>query len=209
MEQAGGIVLFPIMIGFAPPNYGNDLLARFAKAPITNPFQAYLAATVALARGEAHRAGQITDSMLARDTTAYPAFLRGLFVAAHGWRQVLAGDSTQGLHDLARGLEMAGGAGGTFLNGPPRLQLALIMAARPDSRAEGIHRLKHGFDNDLGLLPVVYFALGRASEAQGDKAGATEAYSQFLRLWDKADSSAQGTVREAREGLRRVTVEPR
>jgi hypothetical protein len=69
--------------------------------------------------------------------------------------------------------------------------------------------LENGFDNDHGLLPLTFFALGRAYEAAGNRPAAADAYSQFLRLWDKADSTVQGRVQQAKDGLMRVTGEPK
>ena len=63
--------------------------------------------------------------------------------------------------------------------------------------------------NDLGAVPVAYFALGRAAEAAGRKDEALFGYGQFVRLWDKSDSAAAGRVREAKEALARLTGEPK
>lgn len=94
------------------------------------------------------------------------------------------------------------------MTAPIRLQLAGLLASRPPTRAEGIRLLRYGFDADFGTEPMVQFALGQAYEAAGDRPAAAEAYGRFLRLWNKADSSAQPRVQEAREGLKRVTGEP-
>jgi predicted TPR repeat methyltransferase len=68
--------------------------------------------------------------------------------------------------------------------------------------------LQYGFVYDVGVTPIAQYTLGRAEERSGNRAAAADAYSQFLRLWDRADSSAQPRVMEVREALKRVTGEP-
>jgi serine/threonine-protein kinase len=206
-EQAGGIKLFPLMVGIAPPGYGAEYLARFDKAPLLSPFQAYIAATIKLAQGDIPRGGKIVDSLLASDTTKYPPFLHSLLIAARGWRTVLAGDTIAGLKDMARGVGQAAPMGGSFLNAPVRIQYAAVLASRPDTRQQGIRLLRYGFDNDIGFQPMTVFALARGYDAAGDKVNARQAYSQFLRLWNKADESAKPRIEEAKEALQRLTGE--
>jgi hypothetical protein len=81
--------------------------------------------------------------------------------------------------------------------------------ARPETRQEGIQWLRYGFDDNPIYLPLTYLALGRAYEAAGEPDSAALAYGRFARLWDKADPTLQGRVREAREALQRLTAEPR
>jgi hypothetical protein len=147
------------------------------------------------------------DSLLASDTTKYPPFFSSMLVACRGWRTVLAGDTVAGLKDMARGLEDAAPVGGSFLTGPVRLQYAAILASRPDSRQQGIRLLRHGFDTDIGFLPMTVMALARAYEAVGDKANAAEAYGRLIRLWNKADESGKARVDEAKAALERLTGE--
>jgi hypothetical protein len=88
-----------------------------------------------------------------------------------------------------------------------RFQLGLALAARPETRAEGITRLKYGFDLQPLYLPLTQLALGRTYEAAGQRDSSVQAYSRFLRFWDKADPEMQGRVREAREALQGLTRE--
>lgn len=90
----------------------------------------------------------------------------------------------------------------------PRLQLALAMAARPETRAEGMRWLRYGFETLPLYKPLTFLALGHAYEAAGRRDSAAQAYSRFLRLWDKADPELQGRVREARAALQEVSKEP-
>jgi hypothetical protein len=48
-----------------------------------------------------------------------------------------------------------------------------------------------------------------AMEAAGQRDSALYAYGKFVRLWDKADPSLQGRVKEAREAMARLSAEPK
>jgi len=205
-QQAGAIYLEPAMLGIAPSSYAKTFLEDFDRAPINNPFVAYFRAAILLSRGDAQRAGHILDSAVS-DSLKFPEFLRGAYVGALGWRALMVGDTTTGIRLLRTGAERLGG--NSFFSAPLRLQLGAALAARPDSRDQGLKLLHYGFVNDLGVLPVAYLALGRAAEAAGRKEDAIFGYGQFVRLWDKADSSAAFQVQEAKEGLIRMTGEPK
>src|SRR3954467_12620549 len=88
-----------------------------------------------------------------------------------------------------------------------RFQLALALAARPETRAEGIRWLRYGFNPEPLYLPLSYLALGHAYEVGGQRDSAAAAYGRFLRLWDKADPEVQSRVREARDALQEVSRE--
>jgi len=106
-------------------------------------------------------------------------------------------------------LAKTGGPNTAELTAYLRFQLALVLAADPDSREEGISRLRYSFDNTaLYLVPLAYLALGRTYEAAGEADSAVMAYSRFVRLWDKADPELQDRVTEARDALERLTAEP-
>ncbi|HSE46877.1 MAG TPA: hypothetical protein VLA89_16280, partial [Gemmatimonadales bacterium] len=114
-----------------------------------------------------------------------------------------------GIAQMRRGIETLGNQGGAITGGAVRLHFALGLASQPATRDEGIRLLENGFDNDGLLLPLTFLALGRAYEAAGNRAAAADSYSQFLRLWDKADPKVQARVRQAKDGLVRVSGEPR
>ena len=88
-----------------------------------------------------------------------------------------------------------------------RFQMALVLAARPESRAEGIRWLQYGFETMPLFQPLALLALARAYESAGQRDFAAVAYGRFLRLWDKADPELQGRAREAASGLQEVTAE--
>jgi hypothetical protein len=88
-----------------------------------------------------------------------------------------------------------------------RFQLGLALAARSETREEGIRWLSYGFDLQPLYLPLTRLALGRTYEAAGQRDSAAVAYSRFLRLWDKADPELQGRVKEARAALQEISAE--
>jgi hypothetical protein len=70
----------------------------------------------------------------------------------------------------------------------------VALARRPATRAQGIRRLRYGFDTDYEYLPLALLALGDALEASGDRAGARAAYGEFARLWQEADRRLRPVV---------------
>jgi tetratricopeptide (TPR) repeat protein len=203
-EQAGGMRLIPHVLGFAPPDYEAEFQAQFLKAPVANPFQAVFLALLLLNSGEGPRASRLIDSLVP-DTIKMPGVLRGAVIGARGIRKVQTGDTAGAIADLRYGSERVGNS--MVFNGGARLQLGAVLAARPATRDEGLRLLRHAFDSDLGFQPIAAFSLGRAAEAAGQRDLAIEGYSNFLRMWDKADASVQGRVTEAKEALARLTAE--
>ena len=84
---------------------------------------------------------------------------------------------------------------------------ALSLAARRDTRAEGIRSLSYGFDMLPLYKPLTLLALGHTYEAAGARDSAVQAYNHFLNLWDKADPQLQGRVHEARSALQELSRE--
>ncbi len=214
---AVGLLGWPIVLGLAPPSSGgarlDSLLALDpevagnpgAGSPITEAIRA-------MARGRPDDAIRTAsegmrpagrDRLIRRGTAG--CWRRPS--VGHGWpRETRPAAST----DCAPGLAKAGGPNTAETTAFLRFQLALALAADPDTREEGISRLRYSFDNTaLYLLPLAYLALGRTYEAAGKRDSAAIAYGRFVRLWDKADPELQGRVTEAREALQRLTAEPR
>jgi hypothetical protein len=208
-DQANGILLTPLILGFAPPNYAPPTLGKMTGAPRRNPFQVYVASILALDRGDRAEGVRLIDSLLASPTPNMPPQWSAILRAAKGWSVMIAGDTAQGTQAMRTALEEAGAGWGPWLTAPLRLQLATALTQRPATREEGRRLLQYGFVYDVGVTPIAQYALGRAEENDGNRAAAAEAYGQFLRLWDRADSSAQPRVREVREALKRVTGEVR
>jgi tetratricopeptide (TPR) repeat protein len=204
---AYGILLLPQMLGFAPSDYQPPALAKLTNAPRKDPLQVYLAAVLALGRGDRAEGARLTDSLLANQTANMPPQFWRVMHAMKGWSVMLAGDTASGIKQMREALEVAAPGWIPFFTAPIRLQLAAALTQRPATREEGRRMLQYGFVYDVGVTPIAQYALGRAEENNGNRAAAAEAYSQFLRLWDRADSSAQPRVTEVREALKRVTGE--
>ena len=151
--------------------------------------------------------GRIARALAIRDSTKIPAAARGMLIAGDGWGAVLQGDSADGIARMRSGLDLVAAPGAAEQTAFLRFQLAQALAARPETRAEGVRRLKYGFELEPLYQPLTHLALGRTYEAAGQRDSAAVEYSRFLRFWDKADPELQGRVREAREGLEAVTRE--
>jgi eukaryotic-like serine/threonine-protein kinase len=211
---AAGLLGTPLLLGIAPPGFAGarvDSLMALDPELSSARRSAYGAAMKAIAQRRADEAVQrVSEGIEAPDSSPDSTRSRGLLLATRGWARLVQGDTAAGITDLRSGLAQTGGpntAAGTALH---RFQLALALSANPDTRTEGITRLRYGFDN-LGfyLMPLAYLALGRTYEAGGKPDSAAIAYGRFVRLWDKADPELQGRVVEAREALFRLTAEPR
>ena len=209
---AAELLGWPVALGLAPPFLARraDSLAALEEDVMANPrVAAYVEAVQAVALGRPEEAAKrATEGMEAPDPTPDSTRNRGVLRATVGWARLVQGDTAQGIADLRAGLALTGGPNGgdtSFL----RFQLALALAAEPETRAEGITRLRHGFNGSALFLPLTYLALGRTYEAGGKADSAAMAYGRFLRLWDKADPELQGRVTEAREAIQRLTAEPR
>ena len=195
------------LAGYGPPGYAQPWTDRLVKAPASrNPYLRYYQALYALTRADTTAADTLIAGGLALDTITVNRPLRALLEAAQGWRMMVAGDTAGGVQRLRDKLSRTSAAGPT-LSAPLRLQLALALAAGPTTRAEGIRRLRYGFANDVGYIPIIDLAIGRAAEAGGDRETAIDAYRRFLHLWDHADAELQGQVEEARLALARLASE--
>jgi hypothetical protein len=176
---AAGLLGAPVALGLAPPSaWGpkvDSLIAQDRKGDESPQETAYANVIGAAARGRTAEAVELaTEAIRAPSTTDDSTRSRGLLRAALGWARLVEGDTAAGIADLRTGMSVTGGQGGgaAFL----RLQLALALSADPQTRAEGISRLRYGFNGTgLHLLPLTYLALGRTYEAAG-----------------KADSAAPG-----------------
>ena len=213
------VQMIPIWGGFAPPGYADSLQAEIERSGIaaanvastTNPYELYFRSIFELGQGNAAAAAPMIARGLAMDSTALRNFggqwIHGLFVAADGWRSVLTGDTTAGLGKITDGLKQIGPFGGPAMSAPLRLHRAAVMASRPQTREQGLNWLRYGMGYDLQYLPVSRLAVGRALEAAGDRAGAIEAYGEFVRYWQKADPALQPRVQQTRDLIARLQKE--
>ncbi|MGE0556584.1 MAG: protein kinase, partial [Gemmatimonadales bacterium] len=204
-------ILTPLMLGIAPPGFAAGDRERILAAPRTNPFQVYAVVQVMVTLGDLDLASRLVDSVLGApavtaDTTRSGSYLRGGMTAVKGQIALERGDTTGGLGLLQGGLREAGVAN-LFLTAGQRLAYARTLAARPATREQGIRLLENGFESDFGAKAYTRLLLGRALEAAGDRGAAVRNYSEFLRLWDKADPDARAWVTEAGLAVRRLTSE--
>jgi serine/threonine-protein kinase len=212
---AAGMLGWPIALGIAPPSFGGarlDSLLSQDPAVTGSPRRtAFQEAIRAMVRGRADEASRkASEGMKLPDGSPDSTRNRGLLEATAGWARLVRGDTAGGIDALRSGLAKTGGPNSAEITAFLRFQLALVLAADPDTRKEGISRLRYSFDNNaLYLVPVAYLALGRTYEAAGKADSAAMAYGRFVRLWDKADPELQDRVTEAREALERLTSEPR
>jgi hypothetical protein len=210
---AVGLLGWPIALGIAPRSFGgarlDSLLALDLDKSESPRKGAYPQAIRMLVNGNPKEAREIVaQGMALPDETADSVRNRGLLRATGGWARLIEGDTTGGIQDLRNGLAEASGPGAGERTGFLRFQLGLVLAARPETRGEGIRRLRYGFDNTaVYFIPLSYLALGKTYQAAGQRDSAAMAYSRFLRLWDKADPELQEKVREAKEALQELTRE--
>ncbi|MHB1330322.1 MAG: hypothetical protein ACYC2K_19150, partial [Gemmatimonadales bacterium] len=202
-ELRGSALLHPITLGIAPAGYAGDIATRVLAAKRVHPFQVHAVIQVALVRGDLALAERLADSLLARDTVAVGGAVRSLVTAAKGRVMLARGDTLGGIRLLGSALDGAAGTIPPFLSAPARLELATVLAMRPETRAVGLMRLRYGFESDLGLVPVTQLLLGRALEAAGETQDAVSAFGRFLRLWAADD----GWAAEARTAVGRLTGE--
>ena len=120
---------------------------------------------------------------------------------------MLTGDTTGGLGKINDGLKQISSFGGPAMSAQLRLHRAAVMAMRPQTREQGLNWLRYGMGYDLQYIPISRLALGRALEAAGDRAGAIEAYGEFVRYWQKADPALQPRVQQTRDLIARLQKE--
>ncbi len=206
---AAGLLAWPLAMGLGDPARSPvpDSLYRAADP---GPERSVISASRAVMQGDPAAAKREIDGALATgDRASLPQLWRGLLLGTRGWATLVEGDTLAGVRQLREGLDTAAAPGTEEHTAFLRFQLALALAGRPDTRREGIRRLRNSFELQPLFIPLSFLALGRAWEAEGQADSAAYAYGQFLRLWDKADPELQGRVTETREALRLITAEPR
>jgi TolB-like protein len=207
--RLGAIALtLPILLGITPRAPVPELESRVRAMGSAKPIPNMALAELHLARGEPAAARAVLARARASDTVKASPVLGALLDATEGWADLLEGDTSSGLRRIEAGLSHPGALAVDAPSLPLRLQWALALAARPATRAEGIRRLRYGFELDAVVLPLTFYALGQAYEANGDRAEAAHFYASFLRLWDHADPELQFWVERAREAVKTASNEP-
>ncbi len=205
--------LLPVIAGIADSSFA----ARAIEDAYYPPAYPELAQTFlysrmlyALSQGRSDEARDVADQALAAEGEDWSrATLEPLIRAGLGWADIIDGDTVGGLEKLEAGIEEAGFAlYATNLGGPLRFVWTSTLAAYPPTREEGIRRLRHGWSFfDFHYFAIRFLLLGRALEDAGDALGAAEAYSQFLRLWERADPELQPRIQTAERALERLAAE--
>jgi tetratricopeptide (TPR) repeat protein len=207
--------LEPVAAGLADPSYAPgpaEQLFILPTDPEARQVVLYRAMLFELSQGRAAEARRLGEEALAADSAPQFDFLPALIEAGFGWADIIEGDTVGGLQRLRSALVEAGYARGPVLEWSQQLRVGLTatLTAYPETRAEGIRRLRYAqTPGETVYHGLRYLALGQALEAEGDAAGAIEAYSQFVRLWEKADPELQPRVETARRALERLGGEAR
>jgi eukaryotic-like serine/threonine-protein kinase len=203
-RKAAGIEGWAVVLGLTPPR-SSSMLDSLVRSTPPGPEAAYAGAMLHVVRGQLGEGRRLLARELSPDSAAVPPNIRGLMMAGDGWAALLQGDSLGGIRRMRSGLELS--AAPNEESAFARLQLALALASRADTRAEGIRWLRYGFETMPLYKPLTILALGRAYDAAGQRDSSSQAYSRFLKLWNKADPELQGRVSEAKEGLQEITRE--
>jgi hypothetical protein len=165
-----------------------------------------------LSQGRSAEARRLGEEALAADSTPEFDFMPALIEAGFGWADIIDGDTVGGVQRMRSALDEAGYAHGPVVVWSQQLRTALTfaLAARPETRAEGIRRLRYAHTmTEIVNQGLFFLSLGQALEAEGDVEGAVAAYSHFLHLWDRADPELQPRVETARQALERLAAESR
>jgi TolB-like protein len=205
-DDALGIKAWAIALGLAPPSF-NPVLDSIVKALPPGPEAEYAGALLDMTRGRvAEGRRRLARALATRDPRLLPE-LRGLMMAADGLGLLLQRDSIAGIRRMREGLDSTAapnqGSESAFL----RFQFALALAARPETRDEGIRWLRYGFETLPMYKPLTFLALGQTYEAARQPDSGAQAYGRFLRLWDKADPELQWRAKEATEALQELSGE--
>jgi hypothetical protein len=206
-RKAMGIRAWIVVLGLAPPSV-SPVLDSAVKAVPPGPESDYGNAMLHMFRGRvAEGRRHFARALATRDSRLMTSEIRGLMIAGDGLGLILQGDSVAGIRRMREGLDLAAAPDMAEESAYLRLQLALALAARPDTRSEGIRWLQYGFNFLPLYLPLTHLALGHAYEAAGQRDSAAQSYGRFLRFWDKADPELQGRVREATGALQELSRE--
>lgn len=204
--------LLPVVAGYADTSFAVRALASLKDPPPAAPqgIFLYFRMVYALAQGRSGEARRLGAQALQLDTAGDTGLFQSLIEAGLGWADILDGDTIGGVERLREGLEQAGyGSNDALgLGSPLRYALAVSLASSPETRPEGIRRLRHSFRQyDLSYYAIRYLLLGQALEASGDRVGALQDYTRFIDLWEDADPGLQPRVETARRAVERLTRE--
>jgi hypothetical protein len=141
--------------------------------------------------------------------TVRRAFIRPEMVdALKGWATAVKGDTVAGVARMRTALRNLGYAPNRIgPSAPIRLQFGLLLAARPETRAEGIRRVEQMILQEGALLAFAAVPLAEAYIADGRLDDARSLYARFIQLWRDADPELQPRVQAAADALARISGE--
>jgi tetratricopeptide (TPR) repeat protein len=214
--NVGMFELWPVIAGYADSSYAGrsfETLASVPPIPMFQQFAALNSMAYSLSRGDAAAARRWADEAAAagaaavEDSDSIPRF-SALLMAGRGYADLLEGDTVAGLAKLEAGVEEIGYTEEFFWVWPFRFALAAVWTERPETQARGVRWLRHAPAIwDWEYAAPSFRLLGQVLEESGDRAGAADAYTRFIRLWEGADSELQPEVEWARRALERVAAE--
>jgi tetratricopeptide (TPR) repeat protein len=196
----------PVLAGLADSAFAARQLAAIAEGSEAGSL--FLRSLIALGQGRADDARLLlrrSREQLRAEPAAVSLFLQPVIEAAGTWADILDGDTRAELEELKAGIEKSGFSQRLALTAPLRFAYAQALATRPESRAEGLRRLRYA--QPIEYAATRHLAIALALEQAGDTVGAAREYSQFIRLWEGADPELQPRVEAARRALERLAAE--
>jgi hypothetical protein len=179
------------------------LLERVAEHPeVANTLVQYHLARGDTTAARRHRRppdfSMMPPAMLAMDTAA-------LRTGVLAFEQIRFGETAAGLVAMDRALRAIGFADLERLGGP-WFEVGEARASLPEHRTAGIRMLRWITRSWTSHTGDAYLLLGRALEADGDPAGARDAYQHVLRFWNDAEPYRHPEREEARRALARLAA---
>jgi hypothetical protein len=170
----------------------------------------YARSILLLCMGDGVRARQLASVALPADSVLKYPYLPTLLQGVVAWSEIARGDTAAGLPKLKDAVEKAGYTPAIVnLATSLRFVLGSVQVTRADAREEGLRRLHLVTLMNPALIVPTQLILARASESTGDRASATRAYSDVVRLWNTADPAPRARAASARRALEKLTREPR
>lgn len=193
----------PVVFGY-PPALGTtgagDRSASMDTYGPADTITAVIHAYTALARGNAAEARTLIRRV--RRTSNASGKVHALATALAGWERLAGGDTASGIQMINQGLSTVNKAENVFAR--VRFERAAALAARPETREEGLRELRNGFGSTYPMIPMMYLRIGRIREAMGDWKAAIRAYEQVLRIWSEAGPTLTPRIESVRRSLEKV-----
>ena len=122
------------------------------------------------------------------------------------WSRMEAGDTTGALPVLDSAIERLGYEDANYL-GLPWHHYGRVLTRFEGRREQGIRILEQRISVLSAGTGLMYIALGRAWEAEGDRSRARRAYEHAYRFFRHADEHMRGRLEEVEAALARLSVE--